>query len=178
MRHSIPNHRHGRPSPWITRFASKIASGSKVLDLACGNGRHSRYLLRLGHTVTACDINISALTDIKDEARLEIIACDLENSPWPFGDRHFAAIIITNYLHRPLFPDVVATLAPAGLLLYETFAAGNEAFGRPRNPKYLLKRGELISGILDNLTIIAYEDVTIDTPHPACVQRVCARNSI
>ena len=178
MSHSQPNHRCGPPSPWITRFTSEIVPSSNVLDLACGTGRHSQYLLRLGHTVTACDINISALTDIEGEAGLEIIAADLENSPWPFGDRRFAAIVVTNYLHRPLFPDIVSTLAPAGVLIYETFAAGNEVFGRPHNPDHLLKRGELISGILGDLTILAYEDLTIDTPHRACVQRVCARNSV
>ena len=167
------HHRRGPPSPWITRFAGDIAPGGNVLDLACGSGRHAQYLLHLGHPVTACDIDISALADLEGEAGLEIIAAELENAPWPFAERRFAAIVVTNYLHRPLFPEIVAALAPGGLLLYETFAAGNEAFGRPRNPDHLLKRGELISGILDGLTILAYEDLT--TGDPACVQRVCAR---
>ena len=178
MIHSHPHHRRGLPSPWITRFASEIVSGGNVLDLACGSGRHSQHLLRLGHPVTACDIDISALADLEGEAGLEIVAADLENAPWPFCGRRFAAIVVTNYLHRQLFPNIVTVLAPAGLLLYETFSAGNEAFGRPRNPDHLLKRGELISGILDSLTILAYEDLTIDFPYPACVRRVCARNSV
>ena len=115
------------------------------------------------------------MADLQEESNLEIVAADLENAPWPFSDRQFAAVIVTNYLHRPLFPNILSALAPGGLLLYETFAAGNERFGRPRNPAYLLKRGELISGILAGLTILAYEDVIIDEPSPAAVQRVCAR---
>ena len=105
---------------------------------------------------------------------MELVEADLENAPWPFPERQFAAIIVTNYLYRPLFPQILAALAPGGLLLYETFAAGNEQFGRPLNPDNLLNRGELMSGILTGLTIIAYEDVTISEPRPAALQRVCA----
>ena len=165
----------GAPSSWITRFAGEIESGGPVLDLACGSGRHSLFLLQRGHQVTACDIDVSALTDIQEEAELEIIAADLENGSWPFSERQFSAVVVTNYLHRPLFPNILAALTPGGLLLYETFAAGNESFGRPRNPDYLLKRGELLSGAFAALTILVYEDLTINDPNPAAVQRVCAR---
>jgi len=163
------------PSSWVTRFAREIEPGGPVLDLACGSGRHSLFLLQRGHRVTACDIDVSPLTDIQEEAGLEIIAADLENGSWPFSERQFAAIVVTNYLHRPLFPDILAALAPGGLLLYETFAAGNESFGRPTNPDYLLKRGELLSGAFATLTILVYEDLTINDPKAAAVQRVCAR---
>ena len=93
-------------------------------------------------------------------------------------DRQFAAVVVVNYLYRPLFPDILATLRPGGLLLYETFAAGNESFGRPRNPDYLLKRGELLSGVFADLTILAYEDLTLSDPKPAAVQRICARKPV
>ena len=165
----------GAPSSWVTRFAPEIEPGGPVLDLACGSGRHSLFLLQRGHRVTACDIDVSRLTDIQEEAGLEIIAADLENGSWPFSERQFSAVVVTNYLHRPLFPDILAALTPGGLLLYETFAAGNESFGHPRNPDYLLKRGELLSGAFAALTILVYEDLTINDPKPAAVQRVCAR---
>ena len=165
----------GAPSSWITRFAGEIESGGPVLDLACGSGRHSLFLLQLGLRVTACDIDVSALMDIQEEAGLEIFAADLENGAWPFFERQFAAVVVTNYLHRPLFPDILAALTPGGLLLYETFAAGNESLGRPRNPDYLLKRGELLSSVFAALTILAYEDLTISDPKPTAVQRIFAR---
>ncbi|MDA0229834.1 MAG: class I SAM-dependent methyltransferase [Proteobacteria bacterium] len=165
----------GAPSSWITRFAGEIEPRGSVLDLACGGGRHSLFLLRHGLQVTACDIDVSALADIQEEARMEIVAADLENGAWPFSGRQFAAIVVTNYLHRPLFPEILAALTPGGLLLYETFAAGNENFGRPRNPAYLLNRGELLSSVFAGLVILAYEDLIIEEPKPAAVQRICAR---
>jgi len=174
MSYSPSDHRCGPPSPWIKRFAGEIKPTSSVLDLACGSGRHSLLMLELGHSVVACDINLSGLGILKRQDKLELVEADLENAPWPFPERQFAAIIVTNYLYRPLFPQILAALAPGGLLLYETFAAGNEQFGRPLNPDHLLNRGELLSGILTGLTIIAYEDVTISEPRPAALQRVCA----
>ena len=167
--------RRGPPSPWVRRFADSIKPGGNVLDLACGSGRHSLFLLERGHSVTACDIDISGVADLNENPSFELIAADLENAPWPLANRRFTAIIVTNYLHRPLFPHILAALAPEGLLIYETFAAGNERFGRPRNPDHLMWRGELLSGVLASLTIIAYEDLDISEPQPAAVQRVCAR---
>ena len=175
MNKSHGAHRRGPPSPWIVRFAGEIEPGGQVLDLACGSGRHIIYLLQRGHAVTSSDIDVSALADLQEESNLEVVAADLENAPWPFSDRQFAAVIVTNYLHRPLFQNILSALAPGGLLLYETFAAGNEVFGRPRNLDHLLQRGELLSGVLGGLTIIAYEDLQISEPHPAMVQRVCAQ---
>jgi len=171
---------HGRnaPSPWIARFCSEIEPGGAVLDLACGGGRHSVFLLEQGHPVTAADIDVSALADIRGAVGLEIVTADLENDAWPFSGQQFAAVVVANYLHRPLFPYIAAALAPGGVLLYETFAAGNERYGHPRNPDYLLKRGELISGVLAGLTILAYEDLTVEAFRPAAVQRVCARKPV
>lgn len=169
-------HRRGAPSPWIQRFADQIEPSGSVLDLACGSGRHSLFLLERGHPVSATDIDLAGVADLGEMAGLERVEADLENAAWPFAGRQFEAIIVANYLHRPLFPHILSALAPGGLLLYETFAAGNEAFGKPRNPDHLLKRGELISGILAGLTILAYEDLTVSEPHPAAIQRVCARH--
>ncbi|CUW40895.1 putative SAM-dependent methyltransferases [Magnetospirillum sp. XM-1] len=143
------------PSPWIARFAALVPAGGTVLDLACGGGRHSRLFLDLGHKVTALDRDVA-------QARLaegaELIAADLEDgSPWPLAGRSFDAVVVTNYLWRPLFPAILASLKPGGVLLYETFAAGNEKFGRPANPDHLLRRGELLD-LARDLTVVAYED--------------------
>ena len=127
------------PSPWVVRFAPLIRAGGAVLDLACGGGRHSRLLLERGHPVTAVDIEPS-----RAPAEAEVLAADLENGPWPLAGRRFAAVVMTNYLWRPLFGDLVAALDDDGVLIAETFARGNEAFGRPRNPAHLLERGELL----------------------------------
>ncbi|WP_096700694.1 class I SAM-dependent methyltransferase [Magnetospirillum sp. 15-1] len=159
------------PSPWIARFAALVPAGGTVLDLACGGGRHSRLFLERGHPVTAMDRDVA-------QARLaegaELIAADLEDgSPWPLAGRSFDAVVVTNYLWRPLFPSIRAALKPGGALLYETFAAGNEAFGRPANPDHLLKRGELLE-LAEGLTVIAYEDGI--EGGAKVVQRICAVN--
>ena len=177
MHTSSELHRRGPPSAWVLRFADTLHPSGNVLDLACGSGRHSLYLLERGHPVTACDIDIEGVTVLAEMPGLELIEADLENAAWPFADRKFSAIVVTNYLHRPLFPHILAALAPGGVLIYETFAAGNERFGRPRNPDFLLRRGELLSGVLGGLTIIAYEDMEISEPRRAAIQRVCACNS-
>jgi SAM-dependent methyltransferase len=161
------------PSPWVARFASYIAPGSTVLDLAAGGGRHSRFLLQRGHPVVAVDREITKLEGLTPHA--EIVAADLENgSPWPLGNRRFGGIVVTNYLHRPLFPALLAALAPGGILIYETFAAGNERFGKPSNPEFLLQPGELLDAIRGRLRVLAYEDVEISDPRPAMVQRIAA----
>lgn len=168
---------HGpdRPSPWVVRFAPLIAAGGRVLDLACGGGRHLRLLVDLGFDVVGVDRDLAAASALP-RARLTLIAADLENrAPWPLADRRFDGVVVTNYLHRPLFPAILDALAPGGVLIYETFAEGNERFGRPSNPDYLLKPGELLELARGRLRVLAYEDLTIDQPRPACVQRLCAR---
>ncbi len=171
-----PHHDSLGPSLWVIRFASLIRAGGPVLDLACGRGRHVGLLLERGHRVVALDRDAEALATLPKCAELEIIAADLEDgSPWPLAARRFAGIVVTNYLHRPLFPMILGALEPAGVLIYETFAAGNERFGRPRNPDHLLKPGELLELARGPCEVIAYEFIEVAVPRPAVVQRICAR---
>ncbi|MDA1324487.1 MAG: methyltransferase domain-containing protein [Proteobacteria bacterium] len=166
------------PSPWVVRFAPLIADTGPVLDLACGSGRHARYLAERGHKVAALDRNAEALAPLEDLTGVEIVAADLENgNPWPLAGRRFAGIIVTNYLHRPLFPAIIESLADKGILIYETFSLGNEAFGKPSNPDFLLRPGELLEIVHGSLRIVAFEEGIIDTPRPAVVQRICAVKS-
>jgi len=163
----------GAPSPWIVQWAGLIAPGATVLDVAAGGGRHSRFFADRGHKVTALDRDTSALAP---HPALEIIQADLEDgSPWPLPGRTFGAVIVTNYLHRPLFPALLDALAPGGVLLYETFMAGNERFGRPNNPEFLLKDGELLELVRGRLSVTAYEARMISEPKMAMVQRIAAR---
>lgn len=160
-------------APWIRRFAPRVAAGGQVLDLACGNGRNGRYFLNRGHPVTLVDIDTASVRDLAAHDRAEILAADLEGpAGWPLADRRFAAILIVNYLWRPIMGDILGALQPGGVLLYETFAEGNEAFGRPRNPDFLLRRGELLELARARLDIIAYEQR--QTERPAVMQRLAA----
>ncbi len=149
--------------------------GSQVLDLACGAGRHARLFLERGCRVLAVDRDVSALADLRDNPHLEVLEIDLERgSDYPLAGRLFDAVVVVNYLHRPRLADLVDSVAPGGLLLYETFAAGNERFGRPRNPDFLLRPGELLDAVRGRLRVLAYEDLDIREPSPAAVQRIAA----
>jgi SAM-dependent methyltransferase len=162
-------------SPWVRRFASLIPAGGPVLDLAAGGGRHARFLLGLGYRVTAVDRDVSALADLRDQPAATILAADLEDGgPWPFGGQRFAGVVVTNYLHRPLLADIVAGVAPGGCLIYETFAAGNDRFGRPSNPDFLLRPGELLDVVCGHLMVVAYENLEVAEPKPAIMQRIVA----
>jgi SAM-dependent methyltransferase len=145
-----------------------------VLDLACGSGRHSRFLAALGFRVCAVDRDTQALSALAGVAGIAIRQCDLESGPWPLAGLQFDGVIVTNYLHRPLFPRILDALLPTGLLVYETFAAGNERFGRPANPDFLLRPGELLEVARGRLHVVAYEDLEVTTPKPARIQRICA----
>ena len=163
------------PSPWVVRFANLVSDRGHVLDIACGHGRHTRLFLARGHRVVAVDRELEGLADLAEHTRLERVEADLENeTPFALEGRRFAAVIVTNYLHRPLMPALVAAVDSDGVLVYETFAAGNERFGRPRNPDFLLRSGELLDAVRGHLRVIAYEDLIVDKPHPAAVQRICA----
>ncbi|HMA13860.1 MAG TPA: class I SAM-dependent methyltransferase [Kiloniellaceae bacterium] len=174
---SVPQgHGEAAPSAWVARFAPLVAPGAPVLDLACGGGRHARLFLDRGHPVLAVDRDLSRLGDLSGHPRLEALACDLETGSLPdFLARRFGGIVVANYLHRPLLDPLAAALAPGGVLIYETFARGNERFGKPSNPAFLLAEGELLRAFGGRLKIIAYEDVTVEEPRPAAVQRICAQ---
>ncbi len=161
------------PSAWIRRFLPLIAPGGRVLDLAAGSGRHTRLLREAGHPVLAVDRDAAALrAAFAGDSLCEIKEIDLEDgSPWRLG-QGFAGIVVTNYLHRPLFPDLVQALAPGGVLLYATFMLGNERFGRPSNPDFLLRPNELLEVFAGPLTVVAFEQGEV--PRPAMVQRLAA----
>ena len=163
------------PSAWVARFARLVPAGGRVLDLAAGGGRHARYFLARGHDVTAVDRETSGLGDLFGRAGVEILAVDLETARgWPLGARRFAGVIVTNYLHRPIMADIVAAVAPSGALIYETFAVGNERFGKPYNVDFLLRPGELLAAVAGLLRVVAYEDLEVAEPRPAIVQRIAA----
>lgn len=144
------------PSAWVRRFAALLPERATVLDVACGGGRHLRWLIEQGHAVTAVDKDTSFVSDLTDRA--EIVTADLEgDAPWPFVGRTFDGVVVTNYLFRPLFPHLLAALNDGGVLIYETFAIGNEAYGRPRNPDHLLRDGELLDAFAGPLQVVAYE---------------------
>ncbi|MBU6484847.1 MAG: class I SAM-dependent methyltransferase [Betaproteobacteria bacterium] len=162
------------PSPWVARHAHLVPAGAQVLDLAAGGGRHSRLFAARAAKVTAVDRDASALAALEGLAGVRTHCADLEAGPWPFADRSFDAIVVTNYLHRPLFDTVLSALAPDGVLLYETFAAGNERHGRPSSPDFLLRPGELLECVRGRLTVVAFEQGEIGSPRPAVVQRIAA----
>jgi SAM-dependent methyltransferase len=144
-----------------------------VLDVAAGGGRHARFLARLGFEVDAVDRDVSALGDAP--AGVRVLEADIEAGPWPYEGRRFDAIVVTNYLHRPLLPLFAASLEPGGLLVYETFARGNERFGKPSNPAFLLAPGELLEAVRGRLRVLAFEDLVVEAPTPAAIQRIAAR---
>ncbi|MDH5536511.1 MAG: class I SAM-dependent methyltransferase [Betaproteobacteria bacterium] len=158
------------PSAWVVRWAPLITRG-RVLDLACGSGRHSRYLAGLGHQVTAVDREPQSLESIR------FVQADLEDGgPWPLPGELFHGIVVTNYLHRPLLPLIGRSLVPGGVLIYETFMLGNERSGKPSNPAFLLRPGELWEAF-SSLHIIAFEQGRSLLPKPAMQQRLCARRA-
>jgi SAM-dependent methyltransferase len=155
------------PSAWVARWAALIPLG-RVLDLACGSGRHCRLLLARGLEVVAVDREPLALPGVR------FVRADLEDgSPWPLPGERFQGIVVTNYLHRPLFPLLERSLSPGGVLIYETFMQGNERYGRPSNPAFLLQPGELWRAFA-GLHVIAFEQGRVLEPKTAMIQRLCA----
>lgn len=164
----------GPASPWVARWAQIVPAG-KVLDLACGQGRHARLFAGRGHEVLAVDRDADALASLTDVPRVTTLRADLENGqPWPLAGRRFSVVIVANYLHRPLFPAILASLAPGGVLIYETFMLGNERHGKPSNPVFLLRAGELWQVFGASLEVRAFEQGYLEQPKPAVIQRVCA----
>ena len=155
------------PSEWVSRWASLITHGT-VLDVACGGGRHARLFLDRGLKVVAVD------RERQDIPGARFLQADLESgSPWPLPGERFEGIVVTNYLHRPLMATLAQSLAKGGVLIYETFMLGNERFGRPSNPEFLLRPGELRETFKD-LTLKSFEEGEVASPKPAMIQRLCA----
>jgi len=155
------------PSAWVVRWAPLITHGT-VLDVACGEGRHAKFFLAQGIQVVAVDREPQSIPGAR------FVQADLEGgNPWPFPGERFEGIVVANYLHRPLYPMLLEALAPGGILIYETFMAGNERFGKPSNPEFLLRPGELLEAFR-TLRIVAFEQGPISEPKRAMIQRLCA----
>jgi SAM-dependent methyltransferase len=160
------------PSEWVVRWSSLVPAGATVLDVACGSGRHLRWFAERGARVIGVDRNAEALAGLQGLGVL--VVADIENGPWPFAGRVFDAVVVTHYLWRALLPTLVCSVAEGGLLIYETFAVGQETIGRPSNPDFLLRPGELLDAVRPDLRVLGYEDLFLDAP-PRFVQRIAAR---
>lgn len=163
------------PSSWVARFAPLVAAGARVLDVAAGHGRHARLFAARGASVVAVDRDANALSELRNVDRIETRVLDLESGRWPLSGERFDAIVVTNYLHRPSFPALLTTLGNDGLFIYETFARGNEVYGRPSNPDFLLEKDELLRLVERRLTVVAFEQgVVAAPPSGAVIQRLAA----
>jgi len=167
-------HASDEPSPWVVRFASLIPSGARVLDVASGRGRHARFFASRGARVVAADHDPATQATLAGVPGIDVRVVDLEAGPWPFETERFDAIVVVHYLHRALFAPLLASLAPDGVVLYETFAAGNAAFGRPSNPDFLLLPHELLELARGALTVVAFEQGLARGDRPAVIQRIAA----
>ncbi|WP_119291054.1 class I SAM-dependent methyltransferase [Azohydromonas sediminis] len=165
---------HDAASPWVRRWSPLVPVGARVLDVACGGGRHVRWFAERGCAVTAVDRDAAAVEPLRAIAR--VVVADLEAGAWPLPGETFDAVVVTNYLWRPLLPTIVASVATGGVLVYETFAVGNETVGRPSNPDFLLRPGELLTAA-QGLRVVAYEDGFVEPP-PRFVQRLCAVRAV
>ena len=175
--YQVSGHESSQPAPssWVRRFAPLVPEYGNVLDLACGRGRHARFLATLGYGVEAVDRDGEALAALEGIERITVRRADLEGGPWPYYGRTFDGIIVTNYLHRPLMPNLLGALGEGGVLIYETFMVGNERFGKPTDPAHLLRVGELLELVRKRFTVVAFEQGEVDSPRPAMVQRICVR---
>lgn len=163
-------HGNEAPSPWVQRWTHLIGPGGSVLDVACGHGRHMRWLAAAGHRVTGVDRSPEAIASVETLGRA--VQADIENGAWPFDGERFDAVVVTNYLWRPLMTTLLDSVAPGGVLIYETFAAGNESVGKPSRPDFLLQPGELLK-VCEQLHVVAFEDGFCDQP-ARFIQRIAA----
>ena len=163
-------HRQEPTSDWVARWSHLLPVGCRVLDVACGHGRHMRHFAALGHAVTGVDRNTAAIAAVTPLG--EAVCADIENGPWPLPGRTFGGVVVTNYLWRPLWPQILASLAPDGVLIYETFSNGQASVGKPSRPDFLLQQGELLN-VCKNLRVVAFEEVFSPQPE-RFVQRIVA----
>jgi SAM-dependent methyltransferase len=171
----MTEHMSEKTSLWVERFSPLITAGGSVLDLACGGGRHSLLLAECGYRVESVDRDADALARISVKAPgIVTRLADLEGGPWPYHGCVFDGIVVTNYLFRPLLPMLLNALDVNGVLIYETFMVGNERFGKPSNPAFLLRPGELLDVVRRRLTVVAFEQGEVVVPRSAVVQRLCA----
>ncbi len=171
----MSDEQHSAPSEWVLAFIDRIRPKGRVLDVACGHGRHLRLALDYGFHVTGLDRDLSGVAGLADWPQVELVQADLEaGEQFPLKGRTFDGVIVTNYLWRPVLADIVACVADDGILIYETFARGHEKFGRPTNKDFLLTRNELIKAVLPNMTIVAFEHGLLDGENPKVVQRIVA----
>lgn len=163
------------PSDWVLRWHSRLSPGSLVLDLACGQGRHAHLLASAGHRVLGVDRDAEALATLGEQSGVDTLCADLEGAVWPLAGRQFDGVVVTNYLWRPRLPEVLAALAPGGVLIYETFMLGNERYGRPAKPDFLLRSQELLELALGaGLRVLGYEEGEASEPKPCVRQAICA----
>jgi SAM-dependent methyltransferase len=173
---SLPSHSSAIVSDWVRRWSHLVPAGSTVLDVACGSGRHTHWFRDLGGRVTAVDRDAAALEGLRELART--VVADLEGQPWPFRGETFSAVVVTNYLWRALLPDIARSVAASGVLIYETFAEGNASVGKPSNPEFLLRPGELLHfATTHGLRVVAYEDGFCSQPDRFIQRLVAVRPS-
>lgn len=165
------------PMAWVERWAGLIPSRGRVLDVACGGGRHAVFLAGLGHPVDAVDRDLSLSESVRATPGVVWHGHDLEGQAWPFRPGAYQGVVVANYLYRPLLPNLIEALSEGGVLIYATFSMGQEVYGRPRNPLHLLMPGELLEAVRGRMRVVAYEDVLELGDAPARVQRLCAIKS-
>jgi SAM-dependent methyltransferase len=174
----MPTHSNKQPSAWVVQWAKAIPATGSILDLACGSGRHLQHLAQRGQPVVGIDVDISAAVDLERQPNIALHQRDLEQPDAALSDllpdADYAGIVVTNYLHRPLLNSLPNHLAAGGILIYETFALGNEKYGRPRNSHFLLRPDELLDAYSGRLNILGFEQGFTATPYPAVMQRICA----
>lgn len=173
--HNSGKHAPGAPSEWVQRFLSGVKSGGNVLDVACGAGRHMRLALEMGYGVTGIDRDLSRVEDLAGRQDVGLVEADIETGhAFPLKDMRYDGVIVTNYLHRPILSDIIGCVAKDGVLIYETAAVGNERYGKPANPDYLLKPNELIDAVSGSLVVVAYEHGLREQSHPRLTARIAA----